>query len=118
MCGPLDNSTPHIYSEHSAKHVIETHPTFFGKKSSQSGIFCQNVSTGRSPYFFLFRVPFHGTVILPGVFAFIGIFVSACLLVFVGPLGHVISSSGKYWDRLSPFNTRLCVYPGGDSEIP
>ena len=117
MCGPLDNSTSDIYSEHSAKHMIETHPTFLVNKSSQSGIFCQNVSTGRSPYFF-FRVPFHGTVILPGVFAFICIFVSACLLVFAGPLGHVISSSGKYWDRVSPFSTRLRVYPGGDSEIP
>ena len=116
MCGPLDNSTPHIYSEHPAKHIIQTHPRFLVKNHPVGDIF-PNVATGRSPYFF-FRVPFHGTVILPGVFAFICIFVSACLLVFAGPLGHVISSSGKYWDRVSPFNTRLRVYPGGDSEIP
>ena len=97
--------------------MIETHPTFLVKNHLSRGYFVRMFRRAGLRIFF-FRVPFHGTVILPGVFAFICIFVSACLLVFAGPLGHVISSSGKYWDRVSPFNTRLRVYPGSDSEMP
>ena len=39
MCGPLDNSTSDIYSEHSAKHMIETHPTFLVKNHLSRGYF-------------------------------------------------------------------------------
>ena len=98
----------HIFTQSTPPSIWFKHTRDFWSKIIPVGDIFLNVSTGRSPYFF-FRVPFHGTVILPGVFAFICIFVSACLLVFAGPLGHVISSSGKYWDRLSPFDTRLCV---------
>ena len=52
MCGPLDNSTPHIYSEHPAKHIIQTHPRFLVKNHPSRGYFSECFDGQVSVFFF------------------------------------------------------------------